>query len=169
MKNILLVAFATSFALTPIGLQAQDDDIVVTSARSIDRFVNDVSQDLNHTLNRNNRGSNQLTGTGIVQISFECGPDGKPTNIVYYRKDDDYDVNRLARSAVKKIRSMHPLPRGISEDQKYLANMIMARDPWEYKALSEELSRSEQARIAASKGKPTFFAFKLAQPPVHLK
>ena len=169
MKNILIVAFATSVAFTPVGLLAQEDDIVVTSGRSMDRFVEDMSHDLDQALNRSSLRSLQLTGTGIVQISFECGPDGKPTNIAYYRRDDDHDVNRLARNAVRKIRSLHPLPRGISEDQKYLANMIMADDMWEYEALSEELARSEQARIAASKGKPTYFAFNLGKPPAHRK
>ncbi len=169
MKKLLFAAFATSLTLMPGGLQAQDDDIVVTSARSVERFVQDVSHDLDRELNRRNRTNYQLSGTGIVQISFECGPDGKPTNVAYYRKDDNADVNRLARRAVSKIRSMHPLPRGITDDQTFLANIIMADDPVQFEQLSGELYRSEKTRIAASNGSRKVFAFNLAKPPVHLK
>lgn len=159
MKNVTLAALVASFAIFPVQAQEQDYnnyDTVVIGERSLDKFVRDVSKDLDRGLNRS---SLTAAGTGIVQVLFECGPDGKPTNISYYRKDNDQDVNRLAVRAVSKIRTMHPLPRGLSEDQQYMANIIIARDRFEYEGFSKELKRSEQLRIAAAKGSNKVFAF----------
>ncbi len=168
MKNILLVAIATSFALSPIGIQAQNDDIVVSSSRSIDRFVQDVSRDLDRELNRPMMRSNPVTGTGLAQVLFEAGPDGKPTNIKMYHRAGDVAVDRLARRAVAKIRSLQPLPRGVEQDQLYLANIIIASDTREFDELSEELNERETNRIAAAKGDRKIFAFTLSQSTSHL-
>jgi hypothetical protein len=167
MKNITLGALVASFAIFPIQAQDQDYtnyDNVVIGARSLDRFVGDVNRDLDRGLNRSTPRDQPVLGTGIVQVLFECGPDGKPTNISYYRRDNDGDVNRLAVRAVSRIRTMHPLPSGISENQQYMANIIIAGDYYEYEDLSKELNRSEQSRIAASKGSNKIFAFNQTIP-----
>ena len=164
MENITLSALVASFALLPVQAQEQDYtnyDNVVIGGRSVDKFVSDVSKDLDRTLNRS---SLPVRGTGIVQVLFQCGPDGKPTNISYYRKDNDRDVNRFAVHAVSRIPTMHPLPGGISEGQQYMANIIIARDRFEYEDLSKELNRSEQLRIAAAKGSNKIFAFNQTIP-----
>ena len=164
MKNITLAALVASFAIFPVQAQEQDNtnyDNVVIGGRSLDKFVGDVSKDLNRTLNRSRL---PVRGTGIVQVLFQCGPDGKPTNISYYRKDNNWDVNRFAVHAVSKIPSMHPLPSGISEGQQYMANIIIARDRFEHEDLSKELNRSEQLRIAAAKGSNKIFAFNQTIP-----
>lgn len=103
-------------------------------------------------------------GTGFAQVLFQSRPGGKPINISFYRKDDDVDVNRLAARAVSKIGSMYPLPSGISEDQQYLVNIIVARDYLEYLNLSEHLDRSERARLAASTDSHKILAFNLKKP-----
>lgn len=164
MKNITLAALVASFAIFPV--QAQDQDYsnyenVVIGGRSLDKFVSDVSKDLDRTLNRSSR---PVRGTGIVQVLFKCGPDGKPTNISYYRKDNDRDVNRFAVHAVSRIPTMHPLPSGISEGQQYMANIIIARSTFELDNLSKKLNRSEQLRIAAAKGSNRVFAFNQTIP-----
>ena len=164
MENITLSALVASFALLPVQAQEQDYtnyDNVVIGGRSVDKFVSDVSKDLDRTLNRS---SLPVRGTGIVQVLFQCGPDGKPTNISYYRKDNDRDVNRFAVHAVSRIPTMHPLPGGISEGQQYMANIIIARDRFEHEDLSKELNRSEQLRIAAAKGSNKIFAFNQTIP-----
>jgi hypothetical protein len=167
MKNITLGALVASFAIFPVQAQDQDYtnyDNVVIGGRSLDNFVGDVNKDLDRALNRSRPVTRAIMGTGIVQVLFECGPDGKPTNISYYRKDQDGDVNRLAVRAVSKIRTMHPLPHGVSENQQYMANIIIASNYLEYEDLSKELNRSEQSRIAVSKGSNKIFAFNQTIP-----
>ncbi len=165
MKNILLVAIAASLALTPTGMQAQTDDIVVSSNRTVNNFVDAVSRDLDRSLNRFSRSSANQTGTGVAQILFECGPDGKPTNIKMYNGAGDIGVNRQARKAVANIRSLHPLPQGLTNDQLFLANIIIAKDSRQFDELSEELNERETNRIAAAKGDRKIFAFTLSKTP----
>ena len=166
MKNILLVAVATSLALSPAGIQAQNVDIVVSSNRAIDRFVQDVSRDLERELNRPTRAALFYSqGSGVSQVLFECGPDGKPTNISMYSKAGDASVDRRARRAVAKIHSLHPLPQGVDQNQLYLANVIIAEDAREYDQLSAELNQRETQRIAAAKGDRKIFAFTLGKSP----
>lgn len=164
MKNITLAALVAAFAICPAQSQEQDYtkyDHVVIGGRSMDKFVGDVSKDLDRTLNRSTL---PVRGTGIVQVLFQCGSDGKPTNISYYRKDNDRDVNRFAVHAVSKIPTMHPLPIGLPEGQQYMANIIIARDSFQHGKLSKELIRSEQSRIAAAKGSNKIFAFNQITP-----
>lgn len=165
MKKLLFVAIATSLALTPTGMQAQTDDIVVSSSRSIDNFVEAVSRDLDRSLNRFSRSTFNQTGTGVAQVLFECGPDGKPTNIKMYSRAGDVGVNRQALRAVANIRSLHPLPQGLTNDHLYLANVIIAKDSRQFNELSEELNERETNRIAAAKSDRKIFAFTLSKTP----
>ncbi len=173
MSVTLKILVATSLIATlAVSSPAQAQNIVVNpnydnvviGGRSLDTFVSNVNEDLNRTLNRSTPRTEPVLGTGIVQVLFECGPDGKPTNISYYRKDDNRGVNRLGMRAVSKIRTMHPLPRGVSENQQYMANIIVASNYLEYVDLSKELNRSEKSRIAASKGSNKIFAFNQTIP-----
>jgi hypothetical protein len=164
MKKILFVAIATSLALFPAGIQAQHDEIVVSSGRSVDNFVEDVSHDLDRQINRRSLRSYQMQETGVAQVLFECGPDGKPTNITMYNKSGP-GIGRLARRAVSGIRSLHPLPKGVTNDQLYLANIIIANDPRQFDKLSNELNQREEQRIAAAKGDRKIFAFTLSKSP----
>ncbi len=164
MKKLLFVAIATSLALTSTGMQAQTDDIVVSSDRSVNKFVEAVSRDLDRSLNRFSRSSFN-EGTGVAQVLFECGPDGKPTNIKMYSRAGDVGVSRQARRAVANIRSLHPLPQGLTNDQLFLANIIIAKDSRQFNELSEELNERETNRIAAAKGDRKIFAFTLSKTP----
>lgn len=168
MKNMIISALVASFTLFPVGIQAQDQvpnyENVVVGGRSVDQFVEDVSQNLDRVLNHSSLKNMPVRGTGVAQVLFQSGPDGKPINISFYRKDNDQDVNRLAARAVSKIRTMYPLPSGISEDQQYMANIIVARDYLEYLDFSEDLDRSERARIAASTDSHKILAFNQKKP-----
>lgn len=164
MKKLLFVAVAASLAISPSGIQAQQDGIVVSSARSVDDFVNAVSRDLSRSLTPPSLRSYPLDATGLAQVLFECGPDGKPTKIRIYNKSGA-GIGLLARRAVAKIRSLHPLPQGVNNDQLYMANIIVADTPRQFDKLSAELNRREKQRIAAAKGDRKIFAFTLSNSP----
>jgi periplasmic protein TonB len=164
MKKLLFVALATSLAVSPTGIHAQEDGIVVSSGRSVDDFVNDVSRDLDRELNRIDISSPRHLENGVAQVLFECGPDGKPINVRLYKKSGFW-TGLKARRVVSKIRSLHPLPQGVSHDQLYLANIIIADSPREFEELSEELEQLEKQRIASAKDGRKIFAFNLSKSP----
>lgn len=164
MKKLLLVAIATSLVVFPAGTQAQEDGIVVSSGRSVENFVRDVSRDIDRQLNRISVTSPHQQETGIAQVFFECGPDGKPINVRLYKKSGFW-TGLKARRVVSKISSLHPLPQGVTHDQLYLANIIIADGPREFEKLSEDLRQLEKQRIASAKGGRKVFAFNLGKSP----
>ncbi len=165
MKKLVSVAFAASLALPFSAIQAQNADIVVSSSRSIERFVEDISHDLGRNLEWPNPNRSDLQGTGVAQVLFQCGPDGKPANITLYRKSGSTKVNWLAKRAVSRINVLHPLPNGVSEDQLYLANIIIADSPVQYAQLSQKLNKREAQRLASGKDRGKIFAFTLGNSP----
>ncbi|WP_379923135.1 hypothetical protein [Erythrobacter sp. R86502] len=164
MKKLLFVAFATSLVFSATVIHAQQGGIVVSSGRSVDDFVNDVSRDLDRQLKRIAITSSRQHGNGVAQVLFECGPDGKPINVRMYKKSGFW-TSLEARSVVSKIRSLHPLPQGITHDQLYLANIIIADSPREFQKLSEKLEQLEKQRIASATGDRKIFAFNLSKSP----
>ena len=165
MKHILTAVITASLAILPTGLSAEKPDIVVSSGRSIDNFVEDVATDINRELNRKSYRMRAIQGTGVAQVLFESSPYGEPINLKMYRHARDEGVNRLARRAVSRIRSLHPLPQGVDQDQLYLANIIIANDAREYDQLSRDLNQREAQRIASAKGDRKVFAFNLSASP----
>lgn len=164
MKNLVLAALAASLALAPGGTLAQPEDIIVSSARPIDQFVEEVSRDLDRQLKRHGAPYPHFAETGLTQVFFECGADGKPTNIRVGRKSGLF-AGSTARRAVAKLRSLHPLPQGVSHDQTFLANVIIASDRDQLEELTEELQQLERERIAAERGGRKVFAFTLRVSP----
>lgn len=160
MKRLLFVAFATSLAFSPAGIQAYQDDIIVSSARPIDRFVDDVSRDLDRQLKRHTVAYPRFAEPGLTQVFFECGPDGKPAKIRLGRKSGVFS-GATARRAVANLRSLHPLPQGVPHDQIFLANVIVAADREQFEELSEELRQLEEKRLASERGGRKVFAFNI--------
>ncbi len=165
MKNILYVAIATSLAFSPTSIVAQPSDREDIVVSSIDRFIDEVARDLDRNLNRSPRVLHAPQGVGLVQVQFECDQNGQPANVTFYRKSDDPRANRLAREAVSKIKSLHPLPAGVEKNQVFMANIILADTNLQFAELSDQLKRSEAERIAASAGKPKVFAINLVRSP----
>ena len=171
MKKLVFAAVVASLILPSAGIQAKNTqtvkrpDIVVSSGRSIGNFVEDVAYDINRELNRPQLRPAYSEGSGVSQVLFECGPDGKPVNLKMYHKAGSPAVDRAARRAVSKIRSLHPLPQGVGQDQLYLANIIIAENQSQYDDLAKELNQREARRIAAAKGDRKIFAFNLGASP----
>ncbi|MDZ4308530.1 hypothetical protein [Allopontixanthobacter sp.] len=165
MKILASVAIAASLALPLSAIQAQKADIVVSSNRSIERFAEDISRDLDRHLQSPTPLRSQVQESGVAQVLFQCGPDGKPANITMYRGASSLAVNRLAKRAVSKIKVLHPLPSGLSEDQLYLANIIIANSPVQHAQLSRQLQKREAQRLASGKDLRKIFAFNVRNTP----
>jgi protein TonB len=63
---------------------------------------------------------------GIVQVKFGCSESGAPSDVSIYRSSKDRRLDSEALKAVRKIASLHPLPRGFSSHQHYVAVIIFA-------------------------------------------
>ena len=160
MKLLLATALATSLLILPFtyfahGREAPDGDDIVVRTDGQMEFVQKASRDLTTQLDRHARFVRYPGGSGIVQVRFERGEDGRPDNVKLYRKSGRGALDGLALRAVRKMRVMKNMPSDIPANQQFLANIVVSDTVWEHTLLSEELELRERARIAASANNPT--------------
>ena len=85
---------------------------------------------------------------GIVDVSFKCSEDGKPSNVALLNSSGSRRLDRAGMSAVQNVSSLHPLPPGISHDQVYRAKLLFAVDDGNGRAMR----RAEALRDKADNG-----------------
>ncbi|WP_369026239.1 TonB family protein [Qipengyuania sp. RANM35] len=161
-----IAVFAISLAVTGsvLAVPIASQEIVV-SPRSDTTFVEEVSQDLEARLAAT-RIDPRWDAKGIVQVRFQAGGDGRPTNIAMYRSSGNSQLDRAARRAVSGLTSLDPMPVGSSDDQVIQANILVASSDAQMARLTRKLARDEAARIARSPRERAVLALTLAPRPV---
>lgn len=148
MKKLSTFALATAMTGLLLSAPLASQDITVMPDRTTtEQFVAEVSHDLDRALGQVRIPSWQLRG-GITQVRFQVDDEGKSENVTLYRRSGDPVADRVALKAVKRLNSMGPLPRGLTEDQVIQANIIMATGEPQMERLQKRLAREEAARIA---------------------
>jgi TonB family protein len=61
---------------------------------------------------------------GQVQVTFLCSDDGKPASVSVEKSSGSYQLDRAAMRAITRVTSLHPLPEGITHEQKYRAVLL---------------------------------------------
>jgi TonB family protein len=90
--------------------------------------------------------------SGAVTVRFECGADGKPTNVALVRRSGSLMVNREALRAVRGLKTLHPLPAAFREGQEYTADIIFASTDEAARRLQGSLRKDAQRRAPTSRG-----------------
>lgn len=157
MTKIYALAFAAAVTAAVLAVPVYSQDIVVTSSADVARFVKDVSSNLDRELARETRLQTNRNGYAIVR--FRADKDGRPQNVTLYRSSGEGDVNRAAQRVVGRLKSLHPLPSGIRDDQLMQANIIIARTPGQYRRLVKDVRRHDKARLASPAGEHHVLAF----------
>jgi len=151
---------ATMVAAAP---PAAAPDIVV-SPRSKASFAADVSKDLQHQLDRVHLANGYLA-KGAVSIRFEAGTDGKAVNIRTYRSSGNSMLDADSKRVISRLRSLSPLPPGVSQDQVIQANIIVAGNRSQMKRFEQELAMAEARRLASSPAEAHVLALSMASAP----
>lgn len=76
---------------------------------------------------------------GIVAVKFNCSEDGAPADVQLYRTSGHSDLDRATIRAVQRISTLHPLPRGVTHEQKYIVRVLYAN--------SEDYARRNMSRM----------------------
>lgn len=154
MNRLLSLGIATALAGVAFASPLASQDIkVIPTADGTQRFVADVSNDLDRQLDRIDLSNWRFHG-GFAQVRFQVDPEGKAENVTLYRKSGDRQVDRAALRAVGRLDSIGELPVGYPDDQVIQANVILARSASQLESLKKQLSRAEAARIAGAASKP---------------
>lgn len=152
MNRIVFFAIASTLPAAAFVAPAHSQQIVVTSDRSVAAFIEEVSTNLDRELARTYVPA-RSSPSGYAIVRFERGEDGRPENVTLFRSARDREVNRIARRAVARLPSLHPLPGELREGQQLQANIVIANSEESYERLAGRLRRSEEQRIASA-GKP---------------
>lgn len=64
--------------------------------------------------------------TGIVAVKFNCSESGAPAGVSLLRSSGNREFDRATLRAVREIVTLHPLPTGLSHEQKYVVRVLFA-------------------------------------------
>lgn len=146
---LTLALSAGLFATSGVATYAQNEHTVYAGKHTKSVWANRVSNDLSGKLEYPNTPT-----SGFVSVRFECGPDGKPINIVVVNHSHSrFDAKSIR--AVRSLRSLHPLPTSIKTGQKMQANLIFATNEYQLSRQALLLERAEATRLSASQSEQT--------------
>ncbi|BDI60042.1 TonB family protein [Qipengyuania nanhaisediminis] len=149
-------------AMVPLASAAQagenSDDIVVTVKSELAQWQADTGRALDRALARNPFERTSKPGSGVVQVTFTLGADGKPTDIALYDSSADFTAERSAMRAVRRLGDLSDVPVRNAQGAQFLANIVFADSVAEHDALIASLEQSERARLASGTVESTYIA-----------
>jgi TonB family protein len=133
--------------------------VVTAKAPTVDQWAALTSRSLENHLRYPayllGRGPNE----GTVRVRFRCSEDGAPSAVTLAETSGHRELDNEALRAVGKIRTLHPLPDGITHDQQFQAVVLFARDQASYErqiasAKYKTMRRNALASRASHGGAP---------------
>lgn len=86
--------------------------------------------------------------TGVVAVKFNCSETGAPAGIEIQKSSGHRDLDYATMRAVKRISTLHPLPTGLADNQKYIVRVLFADSIEDLQRKSAQM-RAEAARSNA--------------------
>lgn len=152
----LALAALTPFAAAHAG--ESGDDIVVTSTGEMQAWQADTTRSLDRALQNSPFERTATPGSGIVQVSFTIGADGRPDNVELYNSTANWSADRSAMYAVRRLGDISDVPVSNPQGAQFLANIIFAQNEAEHDKLAAKLERSEATRLASGTPASTYIA-----------
>ena len=142
-------SFAAATALLLLGTPAFGQN-GASAPPSLERRSAALQRDI-HLAGRISRPVGRPTEPeGVVEVAFRAGAHGRPEQVVVSRSSGAPSLDRMALRAVGRVRNLHPLPRGIAPNQRFIARILFHRDE-----ATEADKNALLARAAAGDGRPT--------------
>ncbi|MDB5662845.1 MAG: TonB family protein [Sphingomonas bacterium] len=117
----LVATFGAAATSQTIASGAHSGDDITLAAWSA-RVIDGVGRHLDYP-----RGTfSQQEMEGIVRVKFLCSETGAPDGIEVLKSSGYRPLDRAALTAIKRIVTLHPLPKGMAHDQKYEAVILFA-------------------------------------------
>lgn len=138
----ILCASLSVLSLMPAPALAEPDHGIQVTAKpvTVDKWAQRTGKLLDRSLARTRNWPAQMDG--IVAVKFICNDMGTPTSIALLRSSGSKKLDDVAIKAVGRIPTLHPLPDGVTRNQKYVATVLFARDQNSYWRQMENLRQS---------------------------
>ena len=153
-RHALTLTLALAFGAAAAPALSGPKEIVVSS----DSAVVEMSQDLDRQLDLTARQLRENHGDGYAIVRFARGENGRPANVSFYRRSGSPSVDRLARTAVRRLGGQGGLPDTGVAGQTYQANIVLANSEESARKLTADLARAEKQRLASSLAERTVLA-----------
>lgn len=159
IKTALVPALALGMMAGATPAIADSADIVVQSPAAMEQWSNDMTRTLNRRLIAAERITRTVPSSGIVQVRFTLDERGRPHDMELYNSSGHVATDRVAMKALRGIQGFDEAPVIDARNQLFQANVIYARDAFEYQDLAAELKAREHIRLAKSASERTVLAF----------
>ncbi|HEU4960170.1 MAG TPA: energy transducer TonB [Sphingomonas sp.] len=136
MNIRLYLAAASALSLLAPAYAAQQQvkkPIVVTATPlTIDQWAARTTKSLEGHLHYPTYLLGREANEGMARIRFRCSEDGTPSAVTLAGTSGHHELDSEALRAVSSIRTLHPLPDGITHDQQFQAVVLFAKDRQSY-------------------------------------
>ncbi len=155
---VLLSAPAYAGERSNTATAAKADDIVVLSKAKMKAWQARTTRALDRALERSPIERTAVPGSGIVQVGFTLGADGRAEDVEIYGSSADRIAEKSAMHAVRRLRTLQDVPVSNKMNARFLANIIFADDHTQYRKLAKTLEVSERARLASGAAESGYIA-----------
>jgi len=166
MKTIKLFAAGAIAlaALVPASIAAHHT-IVVTGPPTLAAWSARVYRNLGDHLDYPT-GTLGRYSTGVVAVKFNCSDTGAPAGIALYTSSGSRDLDQATLRALRHVATLHPLPDGITHDQRFIMRVLFAESPESAEQQIRKL-RADAAKANAwfGKARPTIASTIDLAPP----
>jgi TonB family protein len=149
MERRFSLAISGMALLLSLPVQADpaetEDNAIVVVSPSLEAWSAQLFKDLDGKLQYPPSLAGMPLHTGVVAVKFNCSDSGAPAGIELQKSSGHRDLDFATMRAVKRISTLHPLPRGLTDDQKYIVRVLFSDSPEDMRAQSEKM-RDEAAR-----------------------
>lgn len=125
-RHLIAAACAAVLSTIPVIGHAKEGQVQVIVRSQPVTFVvwqQRVQHDLANHLHYPMPILGRFAGSGIVRVKFSCSESGRPDKVAIYHSSGSQPLDRAALSAVRRMASMHPLPKAFGHDQRYFADI----------------------------------------------
>lgn len=119
--------------------QAETDTLSVIAPPSLQVWSETVLQQFERKVRYPEPIANLPTSEGMVAVKFNCSESGAPADVQLLKTSGHRDLDLATVRAVQRIPTLHPLPRGVGHDQKYIVRILYAT--------SAEHARDQMAKM----------------------
>jgi TonB family protein len=135
-KHIAIAAIAAGMIAPIAASQAQSEPVQaganephvlsVVAPPTLSAWSQDVfrhlARQMRYPYSMGSGGANE----GIVAVKFNCSESGAPAGVELYKTSGHGDLDKATVRAVRKIATLHPLPRGLGHDQQYVVRVLFS-------------------------------------------
>jgi len=119
----MLAAFVAATVLSSSAYAR--DSLIVQASPSVARWTAEISHSLDHNLRYPHTFGGQVP-EGVVTVAFDCSDAGLPSQVTVVSPSRFASLDREAVRAIRRLKSMHPLPLGVSDGQRFEAEVFFA-------------------------------------------